>query len=276
MTDVREEEARVGTASKGRRGRIVLVGVAGALLVGGSGLGLALSDAGASAPPGPVTCNGSTPKLTVQGMGQATGVPDLLTAVFQLSTTEPTASAALSGDNTKVSQALLALAANGVARKDVQTTDVTLQPNYSFPAHSAPVITGYQVQNTVTASLHDLKTAGAAIDALVSATGNAAQIQSLSFSFDNPAVVEGQARAAAVHQAVTDAKAMAAAAGRQLGPVCSLTDNTQPNQLVPNGDFTSAGSPAQSASNLSEPVPLESGTQNETDQVTMVYAVRSR
>jgi hypothetical protein len=208
-------------------------------------------------------------------MGQATGVPDLLTAVFQFSTTQPTAAAALSANNNQVSEALLALAADGVVRKDVQTTDLTLQPNYVFPPHSAPKISGYQVQNTLTASLHDVKTAGTALDALVSATGNAAQIQSLSFSFDNPAAVEGQARAAAVHQAMTDAKAMASAAGRRLGPVCSLTDNTQPNQLVQNGDFASAGDAAGTAPEATA-VPLESGTQNETDQVTMVYAVEAR
>ena len=57
----------------------------------------------------------------------------------------------------------------------------------------------------------------------------------LTFSFGNPAVVQDKTRMAAVHQAVAHAEAMAAAAGRTLGPVCSLTDNTQPTGLQLHG-----------------------------------------
>jgi hypothetical protein len=244
------------------------VAVAVALAVGGASLGYSLSNAGA-APARVANCGGSTPRLTVQGTGSASGVPNQLTAVFALSTTQPSAAAALSQNNTKVSEALLALAANGIARKDVQTTNVTLSPAYSYPK-GVQTISGYQVQNTVTATMHDVTKAGTAIDALVSATGNAAQIQSLSFGFSNAQQVQGRARATAVHQAVTDAKAMASAAGRHLGQICSLTDNTAPTVPEP---FLFQNAPAASTGAPLGSVPVEQGTQTETDQVTVVYAV---
>lgn len=251
--------------------RLTVAAVAvGALVVGGTGLGLALA-AGATTPAmAPAGCDPAQPHLTVQGTGRADGTPDRLTAVFGFSTTAGSSSGALSQDNTEVNQALLALATNGVRSADVQTTGLTLAPQYVYPK-GVPVLTGYQVTNTVTASLHDTKTAGGAIDAVVQATGNDATIDSLTFSFNDPARVEDRARASAVHQAVRHASAMAAAAGRRLGAVCSLTDNTQPSIFEPyaNAGLSAAGTPATA-------VPVEPGSQTETDQVTMVYALRPR
>jgi hypothetical protein len=239
----------------------------GALVVGGTGLGLALN-AGATTPAAtPAGCNSSQPRLTVQGSGQADGTPDVLTAVFGFSSTAASATAALSQNNADVNQALLALSAKGVAQTDVQTTGLTLAPQYVYP-NGVPRRTGFAATNTVTATLRDTKTAGDAIDAVVNATGDAATINSLSFSFANPAHVEDQARSHAVHQAVAHAAAMAAAAGRRLGPVCSLTDNTQPSLLQPDA---SRGFAAEA--NGATAVPLEPGSQTETDQVTMVYAL---
>ena len=103
---------------------------------------------------------------------------------------------------------------------------------------------------------------------MVSATGNAAQVNGLTFSFGDPAAVQDRARAAAVHQAVAHAQAMAAAAGRRLGPVCSLTDNTQPTSPSLNQGF---GRGARCRDRGGRP--LEPGTQIESDQVTMVYAL---
>jgi hypothetical protein len=253
----------------GRAGVTVAV-VLGALVVGGAALGLALG-AGASTPGAAApNCGSSQPRLTVQGTGQAQGTPDQLSAVFGFSSTASSSAAALSQNNGEVNEALLALANNGVARSDVQTTALTLAPQYSYP-HGVQTLTGYQATNTVTATLRDVKTAGTAVDAVVGATGNAATINSLSFSFADPARVEDRARTQAVHQAVSHAAAMAAAAGRRLGPVCSLTDNTQPPLYEPEAGVAFGASNGASGS-----VPVEPGSQTESDQVTMVYALASR
>lgn len=255
-------------------GRVAAASVAavaiGALVVGGAGLGLALSAGATTRAATPAGCGSAQPHLTVQGTGQAEGTPDVLTAVFGFSTTAASASAALSQDNGEVNQALLALSANGVPRADVQTTGLTLAPQYVYP-NGVQTRNGYAATNTVTAILREPKTAGGAVDAVVNATGDAATINSLQFSFANPAHVEDRARAKAVHQAVAHAAAMAAAAGRRLGPVCSLTDNTQPSPEAPYGNAGFAPS-----SNQATAVPLEPGSQTETDQVTMVYALGAR
>jgi hypothetical protein len=241
----------------------------GAVCLGGAGLGLAVAGtAGATSSGIPSSCANSDPHLTVQGSGQGSGTPDVLTAAFGFSTTASSSAAALTLNNAKVAQALQALTANGVAQRDTQTTGLNLSAQYAYP-HGVPTLTGYQATETLTATLRHLSADGTTIDAVVSATGDAAQVNSLSFSFDDPAAVQDRARTAAVHQAVAHAEAMAAAAGRKLGPVCSLTDNTQPTNPYVNQGSAGESLPASAAT----AVPLEPGTQIESDQVTMVYAL---
>jgi uncharacterized protein YggE len=256
----------------GRVNRTVVLAVlaVGAVLLGGAGLAVGLTGATpASATPStaPASCASSVPHLTVQGTGQGSGTPDVLTAVFGFSTTAGSSAAALAQNNGKVAQALQALTANGVAKRDMQTTALNLAAQYAYP-HGVPTLTGYQATETVTATLRQLTTDGTTIDDVVSATGDAAQINSLSFSFGDPASVQDRARTAAVHQAVSHAQAMAAAAGRTLGAVCSLTDNTQPANPLSSQGFNAAATSSGAPS-----VPLEPGTQVESDEVTMVYAL---
>jgi uncharacterized protein len=240
-----------------------------AVLLGGVGLGLGRTGAtSASATPStapPTSCASSAPHLTVQGTGQGAGTPDVLTAVFGFTTTAGSSASALSQNNGEVAQALQALTAGGVAKRDLQTTALDLAAHYASP-HGVPTLTGYQASETVTATLRQLPTDGTTIDDVVNATGDAAQITSLSFSFGDPSSVQDEARTAAVHQAVSHAQAMAAAAGRKLGLVCSLTDDTQPASPYLNAAALPSGGAAPS-------VPLEPGTQVESDQVTMVYAL---
>jgi uncharacterized protein len=263
-------------AAPGRRIRSRGTIVAGTVVVvvvlagGAAGLGLALTDAGASTPvPSSAGCGGGSPMLTVQGTGQASGTPDVLDAVFSFSTSAGSSAAALSQNNGEVGQAITALTGAGVAKRDLQTTALNLSPQYVFP-HGVPKLTGYQASETLSATLRETATAGTALDAVVNATGNAAQIQSLTFSFGDPTKVQDAARTDAVAQAKSHAEAMAASADRRLGTLCSLTDNTQPPTLLQGQGFDAAGTNAAAA------IPLEPGTQMQSDQVTMVYALRQR
>jgi hypothetical protein len=268
------QHARTGLA-RSRRPILLCLITAGALLVGvfafaavRSGTAAATAASAPTSGSGSASCATSAPHLSVQGSGQGSGTPDVLTAVFGFSTTASSSSAALSQNNAKVATALQALSGNGVASRDTQTTGLNLSAQYAYP-HGVPTLTGYQATETVSATLRHPSTEGAAIDAVVNATGNAAQIDSLTFSFANPGAVQDKARTAAVHQAVAHAQAMAAAAGRKLGPVCSLTDNTQPAGPGPDQSFNGLALPSAWAAAL----PLAPGTQLESDQVTMVYAL---
>ena len=55
-------------------------------------------------------------------------------------------------------------------------------------------MTGYQVSNSIVATLRDISKAGTTIDGVVGVAENAVQIESIGFSASNPNVVEDQAR----------------------------------------------------------------------------------
>jgi hypothetical protein len=204
--------------------------------------------------------------LTVQGTGLANGTPNLLTVSVGIDVTDPTAQAALADDNDKASAVTAALTQGSVAPKDIQTSNLSIEPDYNIKGE----LTGYEVTNTLTANLHNFSTAGSVIDALAAAAGNSIRLDSLDFSVEDTRGLEDRARTDAVRQAVSHARTMAQAAGERLGPVCSLTDDTQ-TSVFPDQNFsTAAGAPSLK----SAAVPLQPGSQQETAQVTMVYALR--
>jgi uncharacterized protein len=244
----------------------VAVGLVVALATGGTALALAASGRSTSSTTSVVAaCAGSAPRLTVQGTGTASGAPNLLTVSVGIEVTEPSAQVSLADDDSKASAVTDVLKQGGVSQSDVQTTDLQIQPQYD----SHGVITGYEVTNTLTAKLRDFSTAGSIVDAIAGAAGNAVQINSLTFSIADPRGLEDQARTDAVDQAVDHARSMARAAGEQLGPVCSLSDDTPITYVQPEGYAVPL-----SARNAAE-VPVEPGTQQVSAQVTMVYALES-
>ncbi len=243
---------------------VLVVGVVAGVVLGAVALGLSAGDSEAEAPQ--ALCGPTMPKLTVHGTGEATAVPDLLTIVVQVSDTGSSATLALEADDTKAAAVAAAFKDGGVEANDIQTSDLTVQPQYSYPK-GIPTVSGYQVVNAITATLHDVTRSGAVIDAVVGAAGNAAQIQSLSFSTRHAAVVEAKARARAATQAVHHARALAQAAGRVLGPVCSLTDQSpSPAERSPSAltYASAAGAPE---------VPIEAGSQAQLAQVALVFAL---
>jgi uncharacterized protein YggE len=277
---VREtEDARLGK----RRRLVELVAMAAAVLAA-SAVGVALwGQAPAKASSGVTAlhtapnssnspaCTGSDPKLTVQGNGVATGTPDQLTLVTEVDVTESSAAAALSADNAQAGAVERALVSDGVASKNLQTTNLSIQPNYTT-MNNRVTLTGYAVSDTVTANFGaPFANAGKAIDDITAIAGNDVRIDNLSFSFADPRALEDQARTNAVGQAVAHAASMAGAAGEKLGPICSVTDNTavQPYNLQYGGyaPLATSASGAQAA-------PLRPGSQQETDQVTIVYALK--
>ncbi len=72
-----------------------------------------------------------------------------------------TASEALSANSAAMTEVLAALKEQGIAEKDLQTTDFSIQPKYKQETrtdgtYEAPVIVGYTVSNGLTVRVRDL------------------------------------------------------------------------------------------------------------------------
>jgi uncharacterized protein len=251
-----------------RPGRFVLAGLLSAPAAAAAGM-LAITPGIAGAATAG-HCGGSL-TLSVQGTGTASGAPNLLQVTLDLSSSAPSAVGALTANNTATSAVIAALKSGGVAAADLQTSGLSIQAQY---ATTGTAVSGYAVDDTVNAKLRDLSTAGSLLDAAVTAGGNAVRVDDLHYSVTNPTSLEDKARSMAVHQAVGHASAIASAAGEHLGPICSLTDETS----TPTTTGTRRvvyGEPGAGAAiaPASPTVPVQQGTETETDQVKIVYSL---
>jgi len=265
----RDDVAEPDPTGRGRRrfGRsLLVVAVALAVVIAAVALGLTLTRT-QPAPAKQAACGPTAPTLSVVGTGQATVSPDLLTVVVSVDAGGPSAAAALATDNAEAAGALTTLEKGGVQAKDIATSSLSLQPQYVY-SKGVPTVTGYEVDNTVTATLGDISKAGAVIDTVVGSAGNALRIESIGFSSADPSVGQDRARARAASQAEAHARALAGAAGRSLGPVCTLTDRS----ATPEPDDDQLAAPSAGTANAAE-VPISAGQQTQTAQVSLVYAL---
>ncbi len=202
--------------------------------------------------------------LSTRGVGRATGTPDTLTVVIDVSTQASSAKSALDANNSKANALLELLRRNGVANKDLRTSQLSINPVYN---DKSTAITGYQVDNTVQATLHDLGKAGSLLDAAVGTVGDAVRIQQISFSIGDDTALRAQARAQAVAQARAQAGQLAQAAGVSLGAIRSLTEQVDAGSPI-TYDMAKTAAGASAAS-----VPMQAGQQEITVAVDLVYDI---
>ncbi|MGA8015052.1 MAG: SIMPL domain-containing protein [Candidatus Dormiibacterota bacterium] len=203
------------------------------------------------------------PEITVTGIGLVTGTPDTLTVTFDVDTQAAHASDALSKNETETSQLLGTLTGNGVSQSDIQTVGMSIQPSYGDDGS----ITGYEVDETLTVTLHDLTTAGAIIDAASRSVGDDVRIDDMSLSIADSSSLMAQARQAAMADAQSQASELASGAGTSLGPIVSVSEQSTPTQTpIPFGLAAPAASSA---------VPVQPGSQQLSVDVTVVYQLGS-
>lgn len=206
-----------------------------------------------------VSASASPPEITVTGVGAVSGTPDTLNVQMDVSTQAAHASAALSQSESQTTALIQTLTGSGVPASDIQTASLSIYPTYGSDSSS---ITGYQVDETVAVTLHDLSTAGSALDAAARSVGDDIRIGSLSLSISDTSSLMAQARAQAMADAKARAEQLATGASATLGAVISITDATQASSSPP---VSYAGLPAAGS------VPVQAGSEQLSVSVTVVY-----
>lgn len=161
--------------------------------------------------------------LSMTGHGEIRAVPDMAQVTAGVTTTAPTAAQALSANSARMKGVFAALEKLGVPQKNIQTANFFVSPQYTNGDNNAARrLTGYQVNNDVTARIEDVNKLGGALDALVTAGAN--QINGVSFSIQNDAPLLEKARAQAIADARARAQTYAKAAGVTLGSILSISE----------------------------------------------------
>lgn len=243
-------------------------GVVAVLASACGGSGSQPARAGTALVAAPAAASDSVPSISAQGVGRATGVPDVLTVAFGVHTEGASAQQTLSDNSAKTKAVLDALKAQGVADKDVQTTYITVGPRYD--AGAPPRIVGFNADNSFTVKLRDLTQAGSQIDTLVGVGGDALQVRGIGYSMNDSTALLAEARSDAVKRATEQAQQMAQAAGVKLGKVRTITELQTPMGYPMDRFGVALG---QSAAASPASVPLAAGSQELTLTVTVVFDI---
>lgn len=202
-------------------------------------------------------------QLTVTGEGRVDVVPDMATVTLGVTSVADTAAAALAENSAQVATVIENLKAAGIEARDVQTSGLSLNPNWTnYGTDSQPRIEGYTAQNMVTVRVRALDTLGTVLDAAVKDGANT--LNGLTFGLSNPQPVEDAARAAAVKDARRKADVLTGAAAVLLGPVLSITESTGYAQPMPMFRADAASAPG---------VPVAGGELTVGASVTIVYGI---
>jgi uncharacterized protein YggE len=122
-----------------------------------------------------------------------------------------TASGALQDAADRMQRVIAALKRAGVADRDIQTSNVSLNPEYRYPENQAPELVGYSATNSVSVRFRDIRSSGKILDALVAQGAN--QINGPNLTVDKPEAALDEARA----QAIATGRARAELYARSLG-----------------------------------------------------------
>ncbi len=160
--------------------------------------------------------------FNLSATGETRVAPNMASINLGVMTEGKTAAEALAANATRMNAVMATLKKAGFADKDIQTSNLSVNPQYRYVENQAPVLIGYQVSNQVTVVVRDLKKLGAAVDATVNAGAN--QVNGISFGLSDPSAAENAAREAAVRALTAKADLYARATGYRILRLVTLSE----------------------------------------------------
>jgi hypothetical protein len=167
--------------------------------------------------------------ISVTGEATVSVPPDQAEINGGVTTEAKTAHEASDANNVAMGKVLLGLKGVSIAEKDIQTSQLSLQPQ-NAPNHAGPpLIIGYRATNRVTIRVRDVTKVANVIDMLVGAGAN--DIGGISFIVSTASKLLDDAREQAMADARRKAEIYAKAAGVTLGSPLSISEEGSPGPM---------------------------------------------
>lgn len=205
-------------------------------------------------------------RILVTGTGRVPVGPDLADLRLGVSTTRPTVEAARAASAATMTAILAALDRAGVARRDVQTSLLSVQPQYDYRDGRAATLTGYQLADLVAVTVRDVGRVADVIDGALRA--GATSLDGLSFRVADASAPEREARLAAMSAARQRADDLARAAGLTIAGVEDIVEDGAGRPPMP---FAKAERMALAADVAT---PVEAGSLEIAVRVSVTYRTR--
>ncbi len=209
------------------------------------------------------------PTIQVTGSASMDIPADRARVSLAVESREKTAQAASQANAATMTAVLSALRAAGFKGLEIHTWGYTLSPVYTSVVEKdgsrSERINGYRAVNNVRATLADLSAVGRLIDTATQAGAN--RISDISFEASDTHEAQQKVLTEAVHRAREQARTMAAALDRELGPPVEVTGGSRSPSPRPPHPFAVAGL------RMEAQTPVEAADQTVTASVTITFAL---
>jgi uncharacterized protein len=162
-------------------------------------------------------------RLDISATGEVTRVPDIAIISAGVVSRSATATGALQDAANRMQRVLAALKRAGVEDRDLQTSNISLNPEYRYVENQPPQLTGYTASNQLTIRFRDIRKSGKILDALVGQGAN--QINGPSLTIDKPEAALDEARARAIAAGRARAELYARSLGMRIVRVVSVSES---------------------------------------------------
>lgn len=208
-----------------------------------------------------------TRQIIVTGVGEVAVVPDMAVITLGVSEQDKSAAAAMRATSDSAAAILARLSENGIDARDVQTSDVSLNPVWNnrssgMSSDSEPKIVGYTANNRITVRVRDLDSLGSLMDAVLEDGAN--RFNGLRFAVQEPRPHQDAARQEAVADAMEKAKLYSEAAGVTLGPILTMSELGMSSGPAPMVEMSMARDSG---------VPIAAGEQEISARLTVVFGI---
>lgn len=162
-------------------------------------------------------------RLDIDATGEVTRIPDVAIISAGVVSRSATATGAIQDTADRMSRVLAALKRSGVEDRDIQTSNVSLNPEYRYVENQPPQLVGYSASNNVTVRFRDIRNSGKILDALVGQGAN--QINGPTLTVDKPEGALDEARAKAIAAGRARAELYARSLGLRVVRVVSVNES---------------------------------------------------
>ncbi len=160
--------------------------------------------------------------VTVNGEATVNVAPDTAVIRVGVNSTAKSAREASDANGKQMTAVLAAVKDAGVAARDVQTSRLSLQPQYDPNRSGTARLLGFQATNQITVNVRDIDKLAGIIDQAIAAGAN--EMSGLEFVVSQQSKLLDQARDEAIADARRKADLYAKAAGAKLGAVISISE----------------------------------------------------
>ena len=201
--------------------------------------------------------------IVVSGEGSVYAKPDIATINLGVSSFHKSAKEAQTANATAMTAIMKAITGAGIAEKDIQTTNYSINPRYSYTDNKS-TLDGYEVNNTVTVTVRDISKLGSVID--LAGQNGANQVNGIAFSVSDYDTYYQKALKLAVENAQGKAKALGEAAGISVGKPAQIAESGSVQPVVYQTQLMNKAMAADMAS-----TPISTGEYKITALISVTY-----